>query len=368
MATVQILKTMADLRAVKDDWNRLQSAKCSPLMQYEWFAAAAAALAGTCEPAIFVARDAGSVTGIAPMAIERGTFGPRLRFMSHFTSEPGSFLFNDKKTLAALCDAIVDCRMPTLVERFCADGDEIRCLQSAADGKGVQLARPRTSRTAFTPLEEWSSFERKMPKKSRTTIYQRLRAAERVGAVTFEVCLPDVNAIDVPMERLFKIESAGWKSRAGTAIVQVEAMRQFYMAYAREVAGNRDLYLFFLNIGGAAVAAQMSVIFSNAMWNLKIGHDESWSRYSPGILLTHKTLEYASKMGLERCEYLGAAETWQERWPIVLEDYTTFRFYPRTVRGSAELASDAVSVTARRLLGGSRKTKLVPMSRREVGS
>lgn len=177
---------------------------------------------------------------------------------------------------------------------------------------------------------------------SRRLIRKRLRQASEVGPVRFEALTPDAASVDAELDRFIRIEAAGWKSRVGTAIAQDPRLDRFYRTYARAVARTGRLRMLFLTIGDATVAGRIAVVYGDRLWEIKIGYDEAWAQFAPGILLTHFTLQHACESGLRAHEYLGSAEGWQQRWPVETRSHDTVRFYPRSMRGGLALTADSL--------------------------
>jgi CelD/BcsL family acetyltransferase involved in cellulose biosynthesis len=232
----------------------------------------------------------------------------------------------------------------------------MRLLAEPPLRRGVPVPRPLSTRTAFAPLDrDWAAFEARMSSGSRADIRRKRRGLEKQAPVSFEALAPDEDAFEAPLAELFKVEAAGWKSRSGTAIVQDAAMARFYTEYGRLAARRGMLRLFFLRAGAETVAAQMHVEFADRLWSLRIGFDERWSKFSPGRVLTHDILRWASGRGLRALEHLGVAETWQRRWPIEIRQHSTLRYYPASPRGGLAFAVDSFGFVGRRLNGEAKR-------------
>jgi CelD/BcsL family acetyltransferase involved in cellulose biosynthesis len=117
--------------------------------------------------------------------------------------------------------------------------------------------------------------------------------------------------------------------------------------YARLAAREGLLRLSFLRLAGEPIVVQMDVEHGGRLWGLKMGTDERWLKYAPGILSTHELFRWASERGLAACEHLGEAEEWQRRWPYEVRERSTFRFYPRRPGAALALGLDAVQFARR---------------------
>jgi CelD/BcsL family acetyltransferase involved in cellulose biosynthesis len=143
------------------------------------------------------------------------------------------------------------------------------------------------------------------------------------------------------LEEAIQVETESWKGRKGTSLSEDKAMGEFFRRYARLASEQGILRLCFMRIGGKAVAMQLATETGNGFWLLKIGHNDEFARYSPGILLMIETIRYAARAGLRTYEFLGSAQPWIRTWTQLERQCVSFRAYPFGVIGMAALAVDA---------------------------
>lgn len=347
MIAIDIIRSTDELARIAEDCDRLSALAGLPMLRHDWLQACATAFADRCELAIYVARDRNGVRAIAPLVEERALHSRRLAVLGHQIGEPERFGFADSEALAALCRAICAAGLPIFVKRLPEGCAELEAIRQAARGSGFLIQRAQSTASAWAPLDRWERFSGGMSASSRRLVNRRLRQASKCGEMRLEAQAPDPRAADVLLDRFIKVEAAGWKGEAGTAIAKDSRMETLYRSYVRAAAEARILRLFFLTIGGETVAARLAVVHGDRLWEIKIGYDEAWKRISPGIVLTHKTLQYACDNGLKALEYLGTAEPWQERWPRCLRHYHTLRFYPYSLRGGIALTGDSMDYLMR---------------------
>ena len=164
--------------------------------------------------------------------------------------------------------------------------------------------------------------------------------AEAKGKVEFEVAPLSSDKINDYLTELFEVEAASWKGRTGTAMKSYKSLGQFFRYYSALESERGNLRLFFLRVNGKAIAAQLTVVHANRLWVFKIGHDESWSSCSPGILLMHNVIRYCFDEGLESCEMLGSDEPWLHIWGNEVHSVLTYRIYPRTFDAVIDLTGN----------------------------
>ena len=106
------------------------------------------------------------------------------------------------------------------------------------------------------------------------------------------------------------VEASGWKGAEGSAIRSKPQDAAFFRGVVREAHARGQLQLLRLDIAGRAVAMKLNLRTRDRAYALKIGYDEAFSRYSPGVLLelfNIRTLEQEPQdiLSMDSC----AAET-----------------------------------------------------------
>jgi CelD/BcsL family acetyltransferase involved in cellulose biosynthesis len=115
---------------------------------------------------------------------------------------------------------------------------------------------------------------------------RRLRAG---GDLQIEELGPEGD-LDAWVEEFLRLESSGWKGRAGTALASNPAMERFFRSMARAGHTRGRLWLSALRLDGRAVAMRCNLIASPGAFFFKPAYDESFARCSPGVLLELDTI------------------------------------------------------------------------------
>ncbi len=113
---------------------------------------------------------------------------------------------------------------------------------------------------------------------------QRHRLAEH-GAVRFEVARAP-NAVAAALEIFLALEAGGWKGGRGTALVQNEGDAAFIRRATVALAATGQCEVVTLRAGEAPVAAGIVLRHQDRAFYFKIGVDERFSKFSPGVQLT----------------------------------------------------------------------------------
>jgi CelD/BcsL family acetyltransferase involved in cellulose biosynthesis len=113
---------------------------------------------------------------------------------------------------------------------------------------------------------------------------QRNRLAEH-GAVRFDVARTP-EAIAAAIETFLSLEASGWKARRGTALRQDEGDAGFIRRATKGLAETGQCEIVTLHAGETPVAAAIVLRHQDRAFYFKLGIDERFSKFSPGVQLT----------------------------------------------------------------------------------
>ncbi len=113
---------------------------------------------------------------------------------------------------------------------------------------------------------------------------QRHRLAEH-GAVTFEVARAR-EEVAAALETFLRLEASGWKGARGTALVNVEGDATFVRRATAALAGTGNCEIVTLRAGETPVASGIVLRHQSRAFFFKLGVDERFAKYSPGVQLT----------------------------------------------------------------------------------
>ena len=112
----------------------------------------------------------------------------------------------------------------------------------------------------------------------------RNRLAEH-GAVHFEVAR-STQEVAAALEIFLKLEASGWKGQRGTALVQDAGDAAFARRATVAMADNGQCEIVTLRAGDTPVAAAIVLRHQHRAFYFKLGIDERFAKYSPGVQLT----------------------------------------------------------------------------------
>jgi len=113
---------------------------------------------------------------------------------------------------------------------------------------------------------------------------QRHRLAEH-GAISFDVARK-VDEIKPALEIFLQLEASGWKGKRGTALLQDTGDATFIRRAVPALAETAQCEIVSLRAGTTPVAAGIVLRHQDRAFFFKLGIDERFAKYSPGVQLT----------------------------------------------------------------------------------
>ncbi len=284
----------AETSAIAPEWSDLaaNAAEPNPFYAPPLLAPALAAFADGRVKIAVLRGDGGRLLALAPISPMRGYsrlpvgYGATWMHQHCFFAAPLIRRRCEREALRALFD---------LVER---EGAFFRLRHLDRDGAIFKAAREVAAETGRLSAPS-ALYERALLRGGyRTDVYleealrgkkrkelRRLRARlEQEGAVVFEA-LTDKNQLSAWTCEFLALESAGWKGREKTALASTPEGAAFFCRALEGAFDAGSLLFYRLTVGGRAISMIVNFIGSGAAYSFKIAHDESYARYSPGVML-----------------------------------------------------------------------------------
>ena len=326
-------RALAQLKPIAGEWRQLAARALEPNVFYEpAFALPAARVFG---------RDAGAVLvwsrmqprrllGFFPARIEQRRYGLNLPVLVGLTHRYGPFGVPLVEREAAepviaawLAYLAGDAALPgfMLLPFLPEDGafatafDTIlrRAQMPAADFN-------RQRRALLAPSGDRSLYvEHAIGQHQHKELRRHWRRLSETGAVLFTVATEPA-AVAAAMEDFFALEAGGWKGRAGTATADHNDLRRFIRTAVCGLAAEGKASIDRILVDGRAIAATIMLRSGRCAWFWKIAYDETFARFSPGVMLTVVlTDELLEDATIERTDSCATANhpminrLWRER-------------------------------------------------------
>jgi hypothetical protein len=119
---------------------------------------------------------------------------------------------------------------------------------------------------------------------------QRNRLAEH-GDIHFEVART-AEDVGSAVEIFLNLEASGWKAKRGTALMQDDGDAGFVRRAAIALADTGQCEIVSLRAGDTPVAAAVVLRHQDRAFYFKLGVDERFAKFSPGVQLTLELTRY----------------------------------------------------------------------------
>jgi CelD/BcsL family acetyltransferase involved in cellulose biosynthesis len=119
---------------------------------------------------------------------------------------------------------------------------------------------------------------------------QRNRLAEH-GAVNFDVARTPAD-VAAAIETFLMLEASGWKGQRGTALSQDDGDAAFVRRATSALAATGQCEIVTLRAGETPVAAAIVLRHQDRAFYFKLGVDERFAKFSPGVQLTLELTRY----------------------------------------------------------------------------
>ncbi|UPK24898.1 GNAT family N-acetyltransferase [Bradyrhizobium sp. 195] len=204
-----------------------------------------------------------------------------------------------------LCSPLIDRDAPieaaaSLLQRARAAGAHALVLNDVAlDGAAMNSVKQVLSRDGLKPrvLSSYTRASLDATQDGETLLrdalgtkklkeLRRLRhRLEEHGPVTFDVARqPD--EIAPALETFLQLEASGWKGKRGTALAQHAGDAAFIRRAVPALAETAQCEIITLRAGATPIAAGIVLRHQDRAFFFKLGIDERFARYSPGVQLT----------------------------------------------------------------------------------
>jgi len=326
-------RPLADLAGIVPEWQSLAARTLEPNVFLEpTFALAAAPVFGADVGAglVWSRASPGRLVGLFPARIERRRYGmalPVLVGWTHPFAPLGTPLL-DRDGGAAVISAWFDhlassADLPHLVLMPYLPvagpvGQAFAAALAQRSGKCISLAGHQ--RALLAPVGATAHYlDCAVGAKKRKELRRQTRRLAEAGTVVSEtVSAP--SAMAAALDDFFDLEAGGWKGRAGTAARNHDPVRAFMAKAVTALAQEGKARIARLCVAERPIAAIVTLQSESTAWCWKIAYDETFARFSPGVLLlldvTQALLEDPRVARADSCATAGHPmidHIWRER-------------------------------------------------------
>ncbi len=305
----------SDFLALEPDWDDLlyRAGVEHPFLEHAWLRTWWECFGQNSSLYTLVVTSAGRPVAIAPLMLTTtrmwGNTVRRLGFLYNAHVPRADFLIAERadEVYEAIWKHLCESRDWDMIQlcQLTAGSSTVGVLQGLAGRDRLRSGVWRSGASPCIPLDPgWQAYYETLSAKHRSNLRNRFGRLNKVGLVGLETVTGGERHHSSLTEGL-RLEAAGWKGDAGTAICNDASLTRFYTLFSERAAKRGWLRLNFLRAGAQTVAFDYSLAYRNRIFLLKLGYDPAFSAYSPSNLLLAMTLQNAFDHGFCGIRFSG---------------------------------------------------------------
>ncbi len=185
---------------------------------------------------------------------------------------------------------------------------------------GAIVHREERALLASTDRPE-AYYEASLSGKKRKELRRQLNRLSEQGTIEFDR-REDVDGLDAWTDAFLELEAGGWKGRAGSALALAKPTATLFREALAGAAAQGRLERLSLSLDGRPIAMLANFVCPPGVFSFKTAFDESFSKFSPGVLLQCENLMVLDRRDIEWSDSCAAADhpmidhIWRERRPV----------------------------------------------------
>jgi CelD/BcsL family acetyltransferase involved in cellulose biosynthesis len=165
-------------------------------------------------------------------------------------------------------------------------------------------------------------FEQSMSAKKRKELRRQYNRLSEEGELRFHRS-EGSEGIEAWTDAYLFLEKSGWKGAQGTSLADNVSTSEFFRSTIAGAAEAGRLERLTLTLDGCPIAMLANFLTPPGAFSFKTTFDESYARFSPGVLLQRENLELLARDGIEWTDSCAAADhpmierIWREKRTVV---------------------------------------------------
>ena len=220
MIDVALIRSLEEIRGLRQGWDALAAESCSPLLEYDWFLSCAETFHREADIRVAAAFRSGVLEGVAPLAFEATPFGPRLTLLgASQLHEPGGWVFRSEAVLGALVEEVMKLGYPLMLQRVAGDSALCRIVPQLLRHRALSVVRQTAPSLGVATAGSWDQYYQGLSSRITSNLPRIRRKAERtLGRMEVAESVPTTSEVDGLLETLVAVEGSGWKGRRGSSL------------------------------------------------------------------------------------------------------------------------------------------------------
>jgi len=239
------------------------------------------------------------------------------------------FIWGNNESNKALLNDVIECLENTLELKWSAISFSVLGDSSIF----YSLSNIRRSRVMIEKSGEWyyidcnrtyDDLRKGLSRNSKHNLKQSRNRLSRLEDVEF-MQIKNITDLEWAYEEFVELEASGWKGEGGRSIRQTPELDNYYRHLIKNSTNNVRCVIDLLKVEGKFIAGQLSIHDSSAAAVVKVGYDEQYSYYRPGVVLFDELVKNCCEDAkLTRIDTVNDS-AWIKKWnPSSVEKYSIF--------------------------------------------
>jgi CelD/BcsL family acetyltransferase involved in cellulose biosynthesis len=186
---------------------------------------------------------------------------------------------------------------------------------------------------------DWQASQQQWSKKHHCKMLKAAKRLAERGDLRF-VMLDrlDPREVEPLLRKAFEVEDLGWKGEAGSSVLRMPGMFEFFLRQAKQLAEWDQLELSFLELNGRSMAFVYGFGAKAVSYWHKIGYDPEYRCSTPGQLLQYHILEHLhARQDRQAVDCMGPLTEALAKWQPASYPVSRLIVAPRRIFGRLAL-------------------------------
>jgi hypothetical protein len=194
------------------------------------------------------------------------------------------------------------------------------------------IVSEKTEGCFYLQCKSYEEITDNLSRKFRTNLKRAKKSLSRLGDIVL-FSTSTKSDMQWALRELIRLESSGWKGKAGTAIKDNTQGMTFYANLVENFSENGGCEINLLRINGSSIAASLDLRVDRTVYGIKLGYDENYSKFSPGVIMLDELLKkYCNDCSVDTMN-LMSGEKWMAKWKPSSFDMFRVMIFQKSVIG-----------------------------------
>jgi CelD/BcsL family acetyltransferase involved in cellulose biosynthesis len=360
------LVTEESFAKMAEEWEQLRadSVESSFFLNWQWQYAWWKSFRARRNLFILAFKSGRELVGVLPLFREKKTHWSGLTFLEL------AFLGTEKVSsdhLSPLCRpgferAMVQ-ELMNFLDLHCNEWDIVRfrdfadastfngMLQAEAKVRDYAVVFDRTEICPYLTLPGcMDEFYESLSGNMRYNLRRRMRQLQKLG---FELTIKDgVQDMEPAFHELVRLHTARWHKDSLPGNFTNQNVNMFHHELYRLRSPNWKPVFFFLSDHVQHIAALYAFLHKDTLIYYQAGYDPAWVKYSPGLTLMARVIEFAIEHNLREFDFLRGGENYKWKWTTEYRRTVTYSILKRNIRCGLRVMIEQNLNEAKRWLRG----------------